>query len=66
MKQLTTSIANLLGVGLATSEALADVRPPPGSVNDFGGLGTFVGATLLTAVFILGGLWLARKVRDRK
>lgn len=66
MKQLTTSITTLLGVGWVTNQALADVRPPPGSVNDFGGIATFVGATLLTAVFILGGLWLARKVRDRK
>jgi hypothetical protein len=66
MKQLTMSIANLPAVGLATSEALADVRPPPGSVNDFGALGAFVGATFLTAVLILSGLWLARKVRDRK
>lgn len=66
MKLFITSLANLLGIGLATSRILADVRPPPAGIDDLGGLGTSVGATFLTGAFILAGLWLARKIHNQK
>jgi hypothetical protein len=65
MKPSITNLATLLSIGLATSRALADVRPPPESVV-FGGLRASIGATFLTAVFVFAGLWLAPKIRKRK
>jgi hypothetical protein len=65
MKLSITSLPTLLLTTLTTSQVTADVRPPPESV-DFGGPGAAVWATLLTAVFIFPGLWLAPKIRGRK
>jgi hypothetical protein len=51
---------------LSAGRALADVRPPPGIFDNFAGLNALVGATLLTIVLILGGLWLSRKIHSQK
>ncbi len=66
MKLFTWNLAVLLSTVLAPNQTLADVRPPPGSFDDFAGPDALVGATLLTVVLTLGGLWLARKIRDQK
>jgi hypothetical protein len=63
MKHFIWTPVNLLSASVATSLTYADVRPRPGSVDDFGGPGTLIGATFLTAAFIVAGLWLARKIR---
>ena len=66
MKLFTWNLEVLLSIIVAPNQTLADVRPPPSRFDDFAGPDALVGATLLTVVLTLGGLWLARKIHNQK